>query len=270
MEKNSIYATFSCMLKRLLFIFLLCASSLAASERITLSMVMRNEGDRYLRRVLEAAREYITDAVIIDDASTDNSVEVCREVLKGIPLVLIQNSESKFSNEVTLRRQQWEATIATNPDWILNLDADEIFEERFASEVKNLVRNESVDVYCFPLYDFWDEEHYRDDPYWFGHHSSFAFLVRYRPGLEYSWKDKAQHCGRFPVMRGDVRYARSDLRLKHYGWAKLEDRISKYERYMRLDPEGKFGCMAQYQTILDPEPNLIKWEERPGSHTADL
>ena len=75
--------------------------------RLTLAMCVKNEADRYLRQVLEKASHYITDAVSSDDASTDNTPEVCREVLKDIPLQLIRNSESKFSNEVTLRKQLW-------------------------------------------------------------------------------------------------------------------------------------------------------------------
>ena len=110
-------------------------------------MVVRNEAGKYLRSVLEAARTYITDAVIIDDASDDATPDVCREVLKGIPLRLIHNSESKFSNEITLRKQQWEETVRTNPDWIVLLDADQIFEKRFETEVKKLALQNDVDLY---------------------------------------------------------------------------------------------------------------------------
>jgi len=49
-------------------------------KKLTLSMVVHNEADRYLRRALEAHRAYIDEAVIIDDGSTDESVELCREV----------------------------------------------------------------------------------------------------------------------------------------------------------------------------------------------
>jgi len=49
--------------------------------------------------------------------------------------------------------------------------------------------------------------------------------------------------------------------VKHLGWASPADRLKKYQRYMELDPEGKFGIIEQYKSILDPHPNLIKWEE---------
>jgi glycosyltransferase involved in cell wall biosynthesis len=229
------------------------------SPRITLSMIMKNEASHYLRPMLMAAREYITDAVIIDDASTDDSVEVAKEVLAGIPLHIVQNKESKFSNEVVLRKQQWEETIKTNPEWIVFLDADQIFEPRFKDQVKKMVQDQEADLFCFRLYDFWDDHHYRDDQYWCAHKVYRPFLVRYKPGIEYQWKNTPQHCGSFPatVLQFPAKY--SDLRLKHYGWATKEDRLAKYNRYMKLDPGAKYGWKEQYDSILDEHPHLITW-----------
>ncbi len=228
--------------------------------RITLSMIIQNEANRYLRKVLEKAKEYITNAVIIDDASTDNSAKECLKVLKGIPLHLIVNTKSKFSNEVALRKQQWAETIKTNPEWILILDADELFEDRFIDEVYDLITSKDVDTYAFRLFDFWDENHYRNDQYWQAHLKYFPFLIRYNPKIEYHFKEQALHCGRFPYIVTQMRVKTSDLRIKHFGWAKQEDRLSKYLRYNKLDPEEKYNWKS-HESILDKNPNLIKWEE---------
>jgi glycosyltransferase involved in cell wall biosynthesis len=229
--------------------------------RITLSMIMKNEADRYLRSVLTAAKEYITDAVIIDDASTDNSIAVAQEVLEGLPLRIIQNKQSKFSNEFILRKQQWDETVKTNPEWVVVLDADEIFEARFKDEVKELISDPQTDVFCFRLYDFWDPSHYRDDQYWSAHNTLRPFLVRYKPGIEYKWNETAQHCGRLPLTIATFAAKGSELRLKHFGWAKKEHRLEKYNRYMRLDPGAKFGWKEQYESILDENPHLVVWQE---------
>jgi SAM-dependent methyltransferase len=229
--------------------------------RVTLSLIMRNEASRYLPEMLKSAKESITDAVIIDDASTDNSVELAREILRGIPVRIIQNKTSQFSNEVVLRKQQWEETIRTNPEWILFLDADEIFEEKFKHEVKKLVLAKDVWAYYFRLYDFWDESHYRDDAYWQAHQTPRPFLIRYVPGLNYEWRETPQHCGRFPQTIYSFPGKVSDLRLKHFGWAKIEDRLKKYDRYLELDPDAIYGWKEQYASILDENPHLVSWEE---------
>lgn len=230
-------------------------------NKLTLSMVVKNEGNRFLEEVLISAKKYIDNAVIIDDGSTDNTVEIIEDILKDIPYKLIKNEESKFSNEVSLRRQQWNETIKTNPDWIVFLDADEIFEDKFKDYIRVLMENTEVDGYLFRLYDFWDENHYRDDSLWCAHNTYRLFLIRYQENYNYFFKETAQHCGRIPYNCINLPYFITTLRLKHYGWARPEDRIEKYNRYMKLDPKGEFGSLDQYKSILDKNPSLTLWEE---------
>lgn len=230
-------------------------------NKLTLSMVVRNEADRYLPKLLEQARQYIDEAVIIDDASSDNTVEVCREILKDIPLKLITREVTSFSNEYQLRRLQWEETIKTNPDWILSLDADEIFEDKAITEIRKLINQIEIDFWCFRLYDFWNENCYREDKYWSAHLSPWGFLVRYIPQFPYTWTETPQHCGRLPNNLMNLPTGFSELRIKHMGWATSEDREHKYRRYKKLDPDALFGIREQYESILDPVPNLKQWEE---------
>jgi glycosyltransferase involved in cell wall biosynthesis len=224
-------------------------------------MTVRNEEQRYLKKVLESARLYIDDAVIIDDASTDNTVLLCESVLREIPHRIIRNEESKFHNEWELRRQQWDETVKNNPDWILFLDADEMFENSFAYGVKTLTQTPDCYLFSFRLYDFWDDDHYRDDDLWRAHHYYRPFMLRYKSDFAYEFAQTSQHCGRMPYNVFQLPNLISEFRVKHFGWAKREDRIIKFNRYMLLDPNGENGSMAQYLSINDENPNLIKWEE---------
>ncbi|MDP1442170.1 glycosyltransferase family 2 protein [Priestia megaterium] len=228
---------------------------------LTLSMIIKDEGNRFLREVLKSHLPYIDNAVIIDDGSTDNSVEICREVLKTVPCKIVQNKVSKFSTEVELRQQQWEETSKTDPNWILNVDADELFEDKFKQEVEQLLEQEDYDLYSFRLYDFWSNTHYREDEYWYAHLFYRPFLARYRKDFSYVWKETPQHCGRFPKNIFQLPNSISNLRVKHYGWSKLEYRLEKYKRYLTIDPQTRYGIKEQYDSILDKSPNLIKWEE---------
>ncbi|WP_068618310.1 glycosyltransferase family 2 protein [Paenibacillus tuaregi] len=234
---------------------------MGSHNKLTLTMIVKNESGRYLEKVLAEHRQYIDAAVIIDDGSTDNTLDLCKEYLEGIPLHLVSNTSSKFSNEIELRKQQWRETAATQPEWILNLDADEMFETRFVKELPKLLNQTHTDAFCFRLYDFWDEEHYREDQFWNSHQTYRPFLLRYRTNFEYTWRETPQHCGRFPNNIFQLPNALSDIRLKHFGWMKKEDRIQKFKRYMELDPSGEFGSMSQYLSILDERPNLVRWIE---------
>jgi hypothetical protein len=229
--------------------------------RLTLSMIVKNEANRYLRQVLAEHRSYISHAVIIDDGSTDQTSRLCQEMLEGIPLHLVKNETSRFANEIDLRKQQWEETIKTNPEWILNLDADEMFEARFARDVHQLLRQNDVDLFSFRLYDFWNETHYREDRFWRSHFTYRPLLLRYRPDFAYRWRETPLHCGRFPENIFQLPNALSPIRLKHMGWSRREDRLEKHFRYLRLDPEGKYGWKEQYLSILDENPHLLPWSE---------
>ncbi|WP_411680362.1 glycosyltransferase [Clostridium thailandense] len=229
-------------------------------NKLTLSMLVRNESKNFLQRVLMHAAKYIDNAVILDDASEDNTVEICKEILKDIPLTIVSNKEHSFNNEIILRKQLWKMTIDTNPDWILSLDADEIFEDKILDNIKILMNQPDFDYYAFRLYDMWDENHYREDIYWQSHKCYRPFLIRYQPNFNYIWSERPLHCGRIPEnifnLNGCVCYTR----LKHLGWSTPQLREAKYTRYLQLDPEGKYGILEQYKSILDENPNLIKWD----------
>ena len=229
-------------------------------NKITLSMIVKNEEGRYLRQMLNSLKGHIDEAVIIDDASSDNTVNMCKEILNGIPLHIIQNEKSMFGNEINLRKKQWNETIKTNPDWILNLDADEILEESFWNNAQKLINNQNYDFYCFRLYDMWNATDYREDKYWNAHSIYRPFLMRYQPNFNYTWKETSQHCGRFPINTFFFSKATSEFRVKHLGWATQEDRIEKFKRYALLDPNAIYGIKEQYDSIMDTNPNLIKWE----------
>lgn len=232
-----------------------------SGPRLVLSMIAANEEGRYLSEALLRHREYIDAAVIIDDGSTDATADIIHDRLQGIPLRYVRNEQPKFANEIELRKQQWGATIQLNPQWILNLDADEYFEDRFAEEVGSLIDDEAAQMYCFRLYDFWNETQYREDSFWQAHRTYRPFLLRHIDGFSYEWNEARQHCGRFPRNIFEVPSTLSPLRLKHWGWARESDRQIKAARYARLDPDARYGWKEQYDSILDPSPRLIDWQE---------
>lgn len=230
-------------------------------NKITLSMIVKNEQGRYLNQVLNSLKDHIDQAVIIDDASTDDTVQICQQILQGIPLYITKNQESLFATEVELRKKQWNETIKRNPNWILNLDADEIVEQSFWDNAQKLVDNINYDCYCFRLYDMWDKTHYREDEYWNAHSIFRPFLMRYQPDFNYAWNETAQHCGRFPMNTFSLPKAESKFRIKHLGWSTVKDRLKKAKRYELLDPDAIYGNKDQYDSIMDVNPNLVKWNE---------
>ena len=230
--------------------------------KITLAMLVRNESGRHLETVLRQTTEYIDHAVILDDASEDNTALLCQEILQGIPLTLHSNKEPLFHNEILLRKQLWEMALSTNPEWIIILDADEMFEEDAPKQLRELLTHSlDADYFSFRLFDLWTETHYREDSLWQAHKWYRPFIVRNIPGFRGEWQETPQHCGRFPKNIMGLRGGSSPLRIKHLGWLRPQDRLAKYYRYKQLDPNGTYGNLEQYRSILDPNPNLVVWEK---------
>ncbi|MEG0832375.1 MAG: glycosyltransferase family 2 protein [Oscillospiraceae bacterium] len=229
-------------------------------NKITLSMSVRNEEHRYLQRMLKSVAGHIDEAVIIDDASSDETAAICEQELQGIPFRIVRNAEPLFANEVKLRKKQWSETLKSNPDWILNLDADEFIDEAFWDSADEMINNSNCDVYLFRMYDMWTETMYRDDKYWDAHSCPRVFLTRYQPDFQYDWLDKPQHCGRFPSNLNLLPQSESEFRIQHFGWATQADRALKYKRYQLLDPDAVYGVREQYESILSPCPNLVLWQ----------
>ena len=228
---------------------------------LTVAMPVRNEASRYLREVLTSVAAYADRIVVLDDQSTDDSPAVAR----SLGAEVYHTPESLFHDEWRLRTQLWELAGAGQPEWILSLDADEIFEPQVVRVMPFLLGHPELNWFGFPLYDLWnDRQHYRDDPLWTAHHLIWPLLVRYRPGFPYHFRRRAHHCGRLPENALVDPGAASPLKLLHLGWLDPADRQAKYDRYRRLDPEGKWGSLAQYESILDSAPQLSSLEGVSG------
>jgi len=246
--------------------------------------LVRNEHGRYLQRFCEQMRAICDHVIIIDDASTDNTPDFCASY--GFN-VLYSKKRLWDTDEVRQRKRLFNilTSHATPGDWIIILDADEIFHAPYDLVRKELLNAQIYKSFmAYRLYDIWqvykssfpntklttpycddlglittDEEGcaylYRDDEYWKAHEYYWPMAYRYEGIQEWKWNEQVLHCGRFPF-NIYKNISPSKYKLLHLGWATLEDRKIKYKRYLEADPEGRFGIMGQYQSILDPSPVL--------------
>ncbi|EIT86400.1 hypothetical protein A374_05531 [Fictibacillus macauensis ZFHKF-1] len=239
------------------------------NPHLLLSMIVKNEENRYLERVLTEYKTICDHIVIIDDGSTDRTIACCLDVLRHTSHQIIRNNTSLFTNEVALRKQQWEVATSFNPEWILTMDADERFETSFYHQIRHYTRCSEVDAFYFRMYDMWSATHYREDQYWSAHKIYRPFLVRYKKDIPYEWLTQPLHCGRFPTTIQSFSYQCLPYRMQHLGWSTLKDRCAKYERYKALDSDGKYGSLGQYESILDANPHLLEWEEDAIERASD-
>ncbi|MFV9510025.1 glycosyltransferase [Tepidibacillus sp. LV47] len=232
-------------------------------QKLVVGMLVKNEANRYLKRVIENISSYADELVVLDDKSIDDTVDVIRKT-STIPTYITSIDNGNFyENEIELRKRLYQLVLSRNPDWFMIVDADEIFDQASREKFEKLMNQNEVDVWGFKLYDMWDETHYRSDEYWRAHEYSTLMLVRNIRGFQPEWRETPIHCGRLPSNLWSLRTKSTELmKIKHYGWADPEDRKKKYERYMKYDPKGEYrGNIEQYLSILDEKPNLVSWDD---------
>lgn len=232
-------------------------------NKLTAMLQVRNERSRYLEEVLHDLSEFVDEIVIVDDASTDGTPDLCKAYPKVIRLEVLE--KPLFAEEWRLRNTLWQAAAGTCPDWLLSVDADELYSSEAKKAIRALIDQEYADWFAFRFYDMWGgRTHYREDDLWCLHKRHTASLVRYMPGYPYFYPQQNHHVPRLPSSCTVLPGVSTELKVQHLGWAgSLEDRVRKYLRYKRIDPGGEWGSLAHYESILDPKPRLIPWKEGP-------
>lgn len=232
-----------------------------SGNKLTAMMQVRNESGQYLTEVLERLVSFVDEIVIVDDASEDDTAEICRRCPKVVRLVELP--QPLFQQEWRLRTLLWQAAMTTDPDWLLAVDADELYEARACSEIRSLIDQDQYDWVAFRFYDLWNgRTQYRDDEWWGIHRRHTMALVRYLPGFPCLYPQQDHHVPRLPITYTALPGKLSDLRVQHLGWSgDWESKLRKYHRYKALDPEGRWGNPAQYESILDLNPALTEWKE---------
>lgn len=222
-------------------------------------MVGKNESSRFLEPVLQRLSTQVDKIIFTDDCSDDNTAEIASKYAE-----VFQTSQTLFTeNEGHLRSLAWKnlEKFAKEGDWILAVDCDEMLYHENGEEIKSVLQKSPYDVVNIRFYHMWNETQFRVDKAWAPTNSSRMF--RYRENG--SFIDRKLACGSEPtyvvqsVMSSNY-WVHSGLMMKHLGYVKDEDKISKHQRYMSLD-KGEFHNLNHIQSIIDLNPVLMKWVE---------
>ncbi|MDP3880945.1 MAG: glycosyltransferase [bacterium] len=195
---------------------------------------IRNEVQTgHLERVLKQMKDICSDIVVCDCGSTDGSKEFAQKYTKHV-----LSAENDFKNEIKAKAEMLDYTLGLNPDWILWLDADEVFERNAEigaiRKLCALGEQRGIDGFEFPEMNLWkDTRHYRIDEFW--NKGSYVRLWKNNGKLSFP-KEGGLHKKQHPD--GLDKIEKSDLAVIHYGFSSPELIQQKYDFYKEQGQEG--------------------------------
>lgn len=222
-------------------------------KKIVACMPVRDE-EWILEKTLGDLSTYVDEIVIVDDGSKDRTPEIIKSFPKVTAIHTNPPGTKPFGNgqESTNRNKTLELARQRKADFILQIDADEIFEERIKSELHNL-----IDRGCsakFRVLHFWgDTMNFRVDGEWGGFYRYCLF--RLLPRMRFS----PQHVIATPKAFDRKNKCKSDVRLLHYGWISPRQRersLFRYYEVYKLKYPGKHISFEQFKHSTEMQSDL--------------
>ena len=112
------------------------------SPTLSLCMIVKDE-EKFLPTCLESVKDHVDEIIIVDTGSTDRTVEVATKYNAKIYYHPWENSFSKARN--------YSLNYATC-DWVLILDADEELEKEDACKLREVIKDNEVNVINLPVF----------------------------------------------------------------------------------------------------------------------
>lgn len=210
--------------------------------KIVTMLRIKNES-RWIVKVLESISSFSTDIVVLDDGSTDNTLEICKNFSQVVDIH--QQSNLPF-DETRDKNILLKMALKRNPDFVLTLDGDEIFPPN----IKKLLLEELEVIYPeAPMYEFqvltiWDKlNQYRYDGIYSNIWAKKLIRLSKQPEhLHFEGTDfpNNAHCPAVPQnANGWSNSIRSKVKIFHYGNYDHDLRQQKYKFYATYAPDSK-------------------------------
>jgi glycosyltransferase involved in cell wall biosynthesis len=193
-----------------------------------------------LARTLQALQGLSDDVLVVENDSSDNTVEVAKQFgakvysTKWLGYGLTKNLGASY----------------TKYNWLLSLDADEVVDQQLYTVLQNLVLQDNKTLYTLTRVMMWQQKILR-----FG--GSVEHKVRLYHKQFAQWNDSAVHENLVYQTTNPIQIKLTG-KLLHYSYTDLNDAIVRNDKYAKLDADKKFAAGKKYVFYL---PKLRGWLE---------
>jgi len=217
-----------------------------------LMVLMRvKDGMLFLDRWLASVERLVDEIIIVDNGSTDGTLERLRQHPKVVSIDQTVGYHHGRDDNLMLQRAK-----ARGADWLLYLDVDEVFEDRVnRHRLDKMMASPRVNQYWFRRFHLHlDENHFEGSMKKLWEIAKpDRLLWRNRPSVYFP--NEMMHV--FP--RGfDGKSKTSPLRIRHFGAVVSRDYyVKKMNTYLEIDP----GRSAMYLEHRDHQLPTCVWHE---------
>ncbi len=181
------------------------------------------------------------EIIVLDNGSTDGTLEKYADYPK-IASVLKTEGYDEGRDKIMLLNE----AKKRKPDWILWIDADEVFEDHFSRAIVEKYMQSRYNRVAFRMCNFWlgrERCIYDGQYYLYNLHPQRSMWKNMESAY---FKDQKLHNGDIRGVLG--RTYLSPYRLKHFGYIDRAKMQEKLDRYLAEDKSGE----RDYRTFNDP------------------
>lgn len=187
-------------------------------KKISVVIITRNE-EEMIEDCLKSIGDWVDEIVIIDDASTDETVKIAKKYKTRITLLPEKTDLFELRNQ---------GLKEASGDWIFYLDADERLTADLKKEIKEIINKPDFSAYVLPRRDFLLGK----ELHWGGWWPDYVKRLYQRTKLK-GWKGDIHE---EPVFEGELGYLKqpmihithrdlSSMVEKSKDWSKIEARL---------------------------------------------
>jgi GT2 family glycosyltransferase/tetratricopeptide (TPR) repeat protein len=241
----------------------------AAAEKPKLIAVYRIANcEAYIAKSLEQTSKFADEIICLFARSKDRT----KEIALSFPKVKFWeewHEDAHPFDEQAERDWLLQAAIARGADWIISIDGDEVYEDKFVNMAPELIRpkNPQIMGYSYFWRTIWEEENgvekYRADGIFGGFQNCRFFRVL--PGMRIRENSNVynHHCGSAPSIPPE-NVSWLNIRVKHLGYDTEAQRKRKYEFYRNADPRPVRADVGNedYHHLIDKNVTVKNYREK--------
>ena len=223
--------------------------------------------EKYIAKSMEQTSKFADEIICLFARSQDKTKEIALSFPKVTAWEEWTEPEHPF-DEAAERNWLLQKAIERGADWVISIDGDEIYEDKFIEMVPSLMNNPNPHVlaYWCNWRTIWDTD--PDGKEWFRVDGIFGGFQNYRffkvmPGAEIkpNHNIRNHHCGSAPIFAPEnIQWI--NVRVKHLGYDTREQRELKHAFYLKNDPHPIVGDVgnADYHHLLDKKVEVKVWK----------